>query len=103
MKRQTAKSDIRAIAQRAYDTVEIALWAGLLAFVIFFVVFVAPSVPKNQAIQETARLHALGDEQEHYCEKWGKRAGTREHALCVLDLQQYRATIERQLLASSLY
>ena len=103
MKQQAAKFDTRSVVKRAYDTVEIALWGGLLAFVIFFIVFVAPNVPKTQAIQEAARLHALGEEQEHYCEKWGKQAGTREHASCVLDLQEYRATIERQLLASDSY
>jgi DNA-binding MarR family transcriptional regulator len=32
-----------------------------------------------------------------------KRAGAREHALCVLDLQGYRTSVERQLQASSLY
>ena len=90
------KANIRAIAQRTYDTVETALWGGLIAFVVYFVVFIAPQMPKNSAIQETARLNAIAAEHDYYCEKWGKRAGTREHALCVLDLQAFRADIEHE-------
>jgi hypothetical protein len=90
------KADLRTIAQRTYDTVETALWSGLVAFVVYFAAVIAPQIPKNQAIQEAARLHAIAEEHDYYCEKWGKHAGTREHALCVLDLQEYRAKIERQ-------
>lgn len=96
MKRPAMKADIRAIFQRTYDTVETALWSGLVAFVIYFAIFIAPQIPKNQAIQEAARLHAIAEEHAFYCEKWGKHAGTREHALCALDLQAYRAKVERQ-------
>ena len=84
------------VVHRMYDTVETALWSGLVAFVIYFVVVVAPQIPKNSAMQEAMRLQARAAEFDSYCEKWGKRAGTREHALCVLDLQAFRAEIERQ-------
>lgn len=90
------KADIRAIAQRIYDTVETALWSGLVAFVVYFVVFIAPQMPKNRAIEEAARLHAIAAEHDYYCEKWAKPAGTREHALCVLDLQEFRSNIEHE-------
>ena len=90
------KADIRTIARRTYDTIETALWVCLVALVVYFVAVIAPQMPKNQAIQEAARLHAIAEEHDYYCEKWGKHAGTREHALCVLDLREFRANIERQ-------
>jgi hypothetical protein len=65
------KADLRTIAQRTYDTVETALWSGLVAFVVYFAAVIAPQIPKNQAIQEAARLHAIAEEHDYYCEKWG--------------------------------
>jgi hypothetical protein len=101
MKQQTAKTDMRAIAQRAHRHIEIVLWASLFAFVLYFAAVVAPQIPESRAIQQAAQLHAIAEEQDYYCEKWGKSAGSREHALCVLDLQQYRAAIERELSESN--
>jgi hypothetical protein len=97
MKQQAAKTDIRALAQRAHHNVEIVLWAFLFAFVIYFAAFIAPQIPENRATQQAARLHAIAEQQDFYCDKWGKSAGSREHALCVFDLQQYRAAIEHEL------
>lgn len=96
MQPQTGRIRMRSIVSRVYDATEALLWAGLAAFVVYFVAFIAPQIPKNRAILDARRLSAIAAEQGAYCDKWGKHAGTREHALCVLDLQEYRARIERQ-------
>ncbi len=82
--------------QQLYVTTESALWAGLVAFVLFFIVVVAPHIAENRARQEAMRLHAEAAEYETCCEKLGKHAGTREHAQCVLELQEFRAEILQQ-------
>ncbi len=82
--------------QQLYVTVESALWAGLVAFVLFFIAVVAPHIAENRFKQEAIRLHAEAAEYDAYCEKLDKRAGTREHALCVLELQEFRAEVIRQ-------
>jgi len=33
----------------------------------------------------------------HYCEKWGMKAATHEHALCTLDLQKIRDKVEQRI------
>jgi hypothetical protein len=68
MKRQARTADFLVIAQRAYNTVETALWAGLAAFAIYFAVFVAPQIPANRTAYEAARLHATAAERDYYCE-----------------------------------
>ena len=91
--------DIWATVRSIYDTVESVLWAGLIAFVLFFIVMVAPHLTENQARQEAMRLHAEAAEYDAYCEKLGTHIGTREHAVCVLELQEFRADILRQYLS----
>ena len=88
---------MRALAQRAYGAVESGLWAGLVAFVIYFAAFVAPNIPSNNAAWEANRLLERAADCDHYCERLGKRAGTRDRAQCVLELQEFRAKIEREM------
>ena len=44
---------------RLYDNVEAALWATLLAFVIYSIVFIIPKVPDIRARSESAVLKKL--------------------------------------------
>jgi hypothetical protein len=82
---------------RIYDAVHLALWAGLAAFIIIFLVFVAPYIPETQA--RLARQQELLDLQEvsALCEKWGLIAKTHEHTLCMIDLRKYRGRIEQRI------
>ena len=96
----TGRSWVGRFIDRAYVEIETALWAGLLAFAVFFFAAVLPRMPEQAARAESERILAMSDENHRYCEKWGKREGTAEHDACVLDLQQLRRSIEQRFAES---
>ena len=74
---QAMKSyQIREIVGRFYDNVEIALWAILLAFVVFMAVFVVPMLPALRAQYQKTRAQQIADETALYCEKLNMTLGT---------------------------
>jgi hypothetical protein len=81
-----------------YDNVNIALWAILITFVVYFSIFVLPHVPEARAKAEVLRALEISAENRTVCEKWGMRDGTHEHTLCTLDLQNIRAMAERRII-----
>jgi len=86
----------REIIVRIYDNVHAALWAGLLAFVAYFIVIVAPKIPEAAATAQSQRVLEISAEHHFYCEKWKMGPGTQAHDQCILDLQAFRASIERR-------
>ena len=90
-------SKAMAVVRQVYDWVESALWAALLAFVIYFLVNVVPILPEMTRRAESTRALKIAAENRSYCEKWGMKSGTREYSLCTIDLQQLRKSIERDL------
>jgi hypothetical protein len=86
-----------AVIESIGDKVDTALWSLLIAFLIFFGIFVAPRVPENQAKQERIRALQEAAELSAYCQKFGKVPGTHEHTLCTLDLQEFRGKIEQRI------
>jgi hypothetical protein len=91
----------RKFIYQAYDTVEAVLWAGLLAFVIGFAVFVAPYIPEMQAASARQEQVRAAQEMKGLCEKWGLPANSHEHTLCTIDLQHYRERIEQRMAEQS--
>jgi hypothetical protein len=85
------------VIRQVYDWVESALWAGLVAFVIYFLINVVPNLPEMTRRAESMRALKIAAENRSYCERWGMKQGTREHALCTIDLQELRTSIERNL------
>ena len=85
------------VVRKVYDNVECALWAALLSFVICFVSFIAPNLPEMARRAESLRAVKTAAENGAYCEKWGMKPGTREHAVCTMDLRQLRRQIEDDL------
>jgi hypothetical protein len=83
------------VIRQVYDWVESTLWAGLLAFVIFFLISVVPNLPEMTRGAETTRILKIAAENHAYCEKWGMKPGTHAHTLCTSDLQALRKGIER--------
>lgn len=83
-----------AVLRLVYHEVEVALWAALTAFLVYFAVFVAPKLPTLHAAAEQRRLEDIAGENEAYCAKWGMGPATAMHNECVADLQQLRAEIE---------
>jgi hypothetical protein len=50
-----------------------------------------------RAIAERERTQELIAENNFYCKKWGLAAGTHEHTLCTMDVQEIRAKHEKRL------
>lgn len=86
-----------AIARSIYDTVNLALWAILVAFVVFFLAFIAPRLPEAAAKAERFRVQEITQENEGYCAKWQMGFGTKMHDQCVSDLQELRAKVQNRL------
>jgi len=74
----------------AGEMFRVAFWGvcGAMAVISLTMVQQAPQVRAAAERQLAAETAA---ENRAYCEKWGKRAGTREHAACTLDLDEIRA------------
>ena len=85
------------LVQSIYDYVHLALWATLAAFVVFFLVFVAPRLPEAAARAEAIRVHEIAQENEGYCARWQMGLGTKMHDQCILDLQELRWKIQDRL------
>ena len=80
-----------------YDNVHMALWAMLVSFVLYFVTIIAPNIPTAQAKFQRDRIQQLAAEHEFYCNKWGMGVGIQAHDQCILDLQAFRAKVERRM------
>jgi len=74
-----------------------ALWAMLIAFLIYFTAFVAPKLPQRRAAAEWTRLQQIAAKNEAYCAKWRMGPGAAMHSECLSDLRQLRADIENEL------
>ncbi len=82
---------------RLYDNVEAALWATLLAFVLYFTVFIIPKLPETRARNERVWVQEISAENELYCEKLGMKLGTEKHNQCLLDLGEFRMNVEKRM------
>jgi len=85
---------LKAYLARLHREIECALWAMLLAGVLFFVVFVAPEIPAAQRRAAAAEALQFMSQSSQYCEKWGFPHGSLRHAACMQDLKQFRTEIE---------
>ena len=85
------------IVRKTYDYVHMVLWASLTAFVLYFVIFVAPKLPEAREQAARLRLQEISAEYNHFCQKWGMPVGTPANPQCVLDLQAFRAQVEKRV------
>ncbi len=90
-------NDSLALARSIYDNVHLALWAILVAFVLYFLAFIAPNLPEAAAQAERFRIQEIAAEHDQYCAKWQMGAGTKMHNQCILDLQEFRAKVEKRI------
>jgi hypothetical protein len=81
---------------RVYDTVHMALWALLIAGTLFLLLNI-PRMREARVIAEAQRAQEISQENKFYCEKWGMRAGTHEHLICMMDLDAIRAKVEQRI------
>jgi hypothetical protein len=89
-------SKTMTIVRQVYDCVESALWAALLAFVIYFLIHFVPSLPEAARRAESIRTLRIAAETSALCEEWGMKQGTHEHTLCTMDLRKFRKKIEQE-------
>jgi len=87
----------RETVSRIYDNVEIALWAMLLAFVIYFGAFIVPKLPEIQAQQERIRVEEIAVENASLCEEMGTKWGTDKYTQCLLAVGAFRTKVEKHL------
>jgi hypothetical protein len=83
--------------RQIYDGVEFVLWTLLAVFCLYFAFFIAPELPKMQARLAAEQALEVASEHERLCSQLGKIPGTREHEICLLDVQGFRAAVERRL------
>lgn len=83
------------VVRIVYEWVESALWAGLTAFLVYFLLYIAPHLPEIRRRIENIRIMQNTAEDSSYCEKWGMKRGTHEHTLCTMDLKEIRQKIEQ--------
>lgn len=86
-----------SLIQKIYDDVHAALWAVLVAFVLWFSAVVVPMLPQIHARAEMLHDHEIATEQDAYCEKLGMGPKTPTYRKCVSSLDQYRARIQQRI------
>jgi hypothetical protein len=84
------------LAPRLYSLVHTALWAGLAVWLAILLNSL-PKMSEARAVAERQRAQELIAENHFYCRKWGLVAGTHEHTICTMDVQEIRAKHEKRL------
>ena len=87
---------IREIARRIHHSIEVALWAALFAFVIYFTAFVLPKIPEIQAQRARVEVLEIGAENASLCEKLNIKRGTDDYNQCLLDVGAFRSKVEKR-------
>jgi ABC-type histidine transport system ATPase subunit len=85
------------LLQKIYDEVHAALWAILVAFVLWFSAVIVPMLPEIRARADMVRDHELATEQDRYCGNLGMGQKTTMYRSCISELEQYRAKIRRRI------
>jgi len=88
---------IREIVSHVYENVELALWATLIAFVIYFFTFAFPKMHEIQAQNARIRAEEIAAENTSLCEKLSIKRGTDAYAQCLLDVGEFRWKVETRI------
>ena len=100
----TNSSERRIVLVRAIcHQVNLALWAMLTAFVLYYAVNVAPKLNELRAGAERRQFQEVAAENEAYCAKWNMRPGSPMHNKCLSDLQELRTRIGNRLAEESFW
>jgi len=87
---------MQEIARRVHTNIEIAMWAMLFAFVIYFIIFVLPKLPEVQAQNARTRIEEIGAENASLCEKLGIKREANGYNQCLLDVGEFRWKVEKR-------
>ena len=84
------------LIHKIYDNVHMALWAILIAFVLWFPIAVMPKLPAIHARAEVLHQQQIAAEQDFYCTKLGMGPTAAMYHQCLSYLQDYRAKIKQR-------
>jgi hypothetical protein len=85
-----------ATIRRIYDIARAALWALAVATVVNMIINI-PQISEARRRAELQRVQEISEENRFYCTKWGLRANTHEHLICMMDLDAIRAKVEQRI------
>jgi len=85
-----------ATIRRIYDIAHAALWALAVATVVNMIINI-PQISEARRRAELQRVQEISEENRFYCTKWGLRANTHEHLICMMDLDAIRAKVEQRI------
>jgi hypothetical protein len=84
------------LAPRLHGLAHTILWAGLAVWLAILLNSL-PKMTEARAVAERQRAQELIAENNFYCSKWGLVAGTHEHTICTMDVQEIRTKHEKRL------
>jgi hypothetical protein len=90
------KRETASVIQRGYQVVHAALWAVGVAMAAYLLLQI-PEMRNFVVAAEGKRTQEVLNENSRYCERWGMRARSHEHVICMMDLHDIREKIERQI------
>jgi hypothetical protein len=85
-----------ATIRRIYDIAHAALCALAVAAVVNMIINI-PQISEARRRAELQRVQEISEENRFYCTKWGLRANTHEHLICMMDLDAIRAKVEQRI------
>jgi hypothetical protein len=85
-----------ATIRRIYDIARAALWALVVATVVNMIINI-PQISEARRRAELQRVQEISEDNRFYCTKWGLRANTHEHLICMMDLDAIRAKVEQRI------
>jgi len=87
--RSASDSRDMILVRRIYDLVEQVLLISGIAMGLV-AIWAILHIPQARERFERNRAQEISEENRHYCEKWGRKAGTHEYTLCTIDLYEIR-------------
>ena len=88
---------------RVYDETHAALWATLIASLVFFTIFGVPNIRNNRGTIAAAIAQEIEQEHAFYCRRWKFQPSEPAYESCMADLEALRqSTIKRLVVDSDL-
>jgi hypothetical protein len=73
-----------------------ALWGGLGAALIIFIIFTLAFAKERQTASEALEAAEMAAQNDHYCQRFNFIPGTENHRSCVDEIQSLRASIQKR-------
>lgn len=87
------------LMRRMHHEINTALWACLIAALVFFTVFTFPHIKERQAAYEANVAAEISAENDAYCRRFNLVPVTDAYRSCLDDLQRLRMSIAKRIAA----